>query len=844
VKYKKVSILLSALLIFITLSNPLISAEASWSSQVDPPENDLQGVESVELLDNEIVSVTQEVFSENNVAFHYTYADETQATLYGVNGPSSPPAAYQAERTASLAPVSGATAIPDFPSFSWVFGCGAVSGGMIAAYYDRNGYPNMYTGPTNGGVYPLTDTSWATWYDGYTTYPNNPIVASHKDVDGRTTRGSIDHYWVKNNSTAPDPYITNGWTPHDWGDAIGDYMKTSQSAYGNYDANSWIYYYSGYNDKMTCSAMEGFTTTVNGLVHKASDIDLTYGSMLFYQTRGYTVTQCYNQRTDNKGGGFTLANFKAEIDAGRPVLLFVLKSTGGHFMVGYGYSGSTIFIRDTWDNNPSNNFTMPWGGSYQGYTMEAVSIIHLEPPVVTNYPLTVTKTGTGSGTVTSSPPGIDCGSTCSAHFPSGTSVTLTASPNTGSTFTGWSGACTGSSPTCVVSMTQAKIVTATFTTSGPATTFADVPMDHQFYSWIETLVDAGITSGCSTDPPLYCPDQSVTRGQMAIFLLKGKYGSDYKPPAVGTTSGFNDVPTSHSFAAWIKQLAFEEITSGCGGGNFCPDAPVTREQMAIFLLKGMYGSDYKPPDVGASTGFLDVTITHPFAKWIKQLVAEGITSGCGGGNYCPFFPVTRAQMAVFLVKAFLESTPPPPPPPPPPPTIPIVNGDFEAGPGVGWTEYSYQGWPLIVQYNPGMAHSGDWGAWLGGDHNEIARLSQVVTIPINQYYLHFYYDIYSEDTCDYDFARLKVNETTFHTFDLCSPNQTTNWVHAVANLSAYQGSTVTLSFEVVTDGTFISSFYLDTISLTSSASAPPRTTGASASASELYLPKNQFFTSD
>ena len=76
--------------------------------------------------------------------------------------------------------------------------------------------------------------------------------------------------------------------------------------------------------------------------------------------------------------------------------------------------------------------------------------------------LTVTKAGTGSGTVTSSPAGISCGSTCSANYSSGSVVTLTAAVASNATFAGWSGACTGTATTCTVSMTQARAVTATF----------------------------------------------------------------------------------------------------------------------------------------------------------------------------------------------------------------------------------------------------------------------------------------------------------------------------------------------------------------------------------------------
>ena len=97
-----------------------------------------------------------------------------------------------------------------------------------------------------------------------------------------------------------------------------------------------------------------------------------------------------------------------------------------------------------------------------GQAAMAIAFFGLDQTNNTTFPLTVTKSGTGSGTVTSSVGGINCGSTCSANIASGTAVTLTAAPAAGSTFTGWSGACTGSG-TCLVTMTAAQSVTATFT---------------------------------------------------------------------------------------------------------------------------------------------------------------------------------------------------------------------------------------------------------------------------------------------------------------------------------------------------------------------------------------------
>ncbi len=109
----------------------------------------------------------------------------------------------------------------------------------------------------------------------------------------------------------------------------------------------------------------------------------------------------------------------------------------------------------------------------------------------------------------------------------------------------------------------------------------------------------------------------------------------------------------------IIAIATAGITGGCGGGDYCPTLPVRRDQMAAFLLKAEHGSAYMPP---ACAGiFSDVPCPSPFADWIEQLSSEGVTSGCGTGIYCPAQSVTRAQMAVFLLKTSEGSgyTPPP-----------------------------------------------------------------------------------------------------------------------------------------------------------------------------------------
>lgn len=183
-----------------------------------------------------------------------------------------------------------------------------------------------------------------------------------------------------------------------------------------------------------------------------------------------------------------------------------------------------------------------------------------------------------------------------------------------------------------------------------ASTFSDVPSSYWAWDYIERLYKSGITGGCSTSPLMYCPEAPVTRAQMAIFILRGEHGSSYIPP-IATGAVFGDVPSGAFASDWIEQLAAEGVTAGCGNGNYCPDANITRSQMAIFLLRGEHGSAYVPP-MATGTVFGDVPPGSFASDWIEQLAAESITGGCGGGNYCPDANVTRDQMAVFLVKTF------------------------------------------------------------------------------------------------------------------------------------------------------------------------------------------------
>jgi hypothetical protein len=187
-------------------------------------------------------------------------------------------------------------------------------------------------------------------------------------------------------------------------------------------------------------------------------------------------------------------------------------------------------------------------------------------------------------------------------------------------------------------------------------TFADVPIDHPLWQYIEAFYNAGITSGCGVSPLIYCPENPVTRASMAVFLLRAKYGSGYTPPAA--THTFADLPVAGKEwqEAWVDQFYLEGITSGCGTGPliYCPENPVTRAAMAVFVLRALYGSSYTPPTASHFFSDLPVAGKEWMEPWVDELYREGITTGCGTGPliYCPETAVKRQAMAAFIVRAF------------------------------------------------------------------------------------------------------------------------------------------------------------------------------------------------
>ncbi len=178
--------------------------------------------------------------------------------------------------------------------------------------------------------------------------------------------------------------------------------------------------------------------------------------------------------------------------------------------------------------------------------------------------------------------------------------------------------------------------------------FADVPRTSPFYKFIETLLHHRITGGCSATQ--YCPAASATREQMAVFVVVAASGPLFVPRACGGAPMFADVPPGSPFCPWVEELARRGVVSGCGGGNYCPSQDVSREQMAVFVLRAFDGG--LDPPACTTPMFADVPPSSPFCRWIEELARRNVVSGCGGGNYCPAAPVTREQMGVFITATF------------------------------------------------------------------------------------------------------------------------------------------------------------------------------------------------
>jgi len=249
--------------------------------------------------------------------------------------------------------------LEDVPDYNWYYGCFGTASGNLFGYWDRNGLPDIYTGPVNGGVAPLNTSGtnahiWTMW-------------ASRAGYGGRATNdwGHVDDYvGIDGNGggvtyrQTNDPYIAAGRSPHAH-DSIGDFIGLSQYSWTNLNGecrgnvNAWAFNYFDVLGKRR----QNFN---------APTPDIQSGYRRFAQFRGYDA-EVYSQVTDvypntPAGRGFTYEDFMAEIDAGYPVVMQwqisnYADSNGNnpdfHAVVGYGYyhdpSGTkSIYTHNSW----------------------------------------------------------------------------------------------------------------------------------------------------------------------------------------------------------------------------------------------------------------------------------------------------------------------------------------------------------------------------------------------------------------------------------------------------------------------------------------------------------------
>ena len=300
-----------------------------------------------------------------------TLVDEEGREIAEVIVPGQPPEIKAAVATTpDPNPAMGINALSSVPAFDWSYGCFATSAAMLFGYYDNTGYSNMYAGPTNGGICPMDNSVWGSGIGG--SNGECPLSATHQGKDGQASKGHVDDYWISYGNTNPDPFIGH-WPEHTHGDCTGDYMGTNQSSFGNTDGGTTFFFY-----------LDG-APLYDYRGQEPGRRDGCHGMCLFADSRSYTVITNFSQLIKGQGSdsskGFTFSNFRAEIDARRPVLIQV----EGHSMLGYGYNTaeSLVYLHDTWDHS---DHQLVWGGTYQGLQHYAVTVVRLKPVGAPNHP--------------------------------------------------------------------------------------------------------------------------------------------------------------------------------------------------------------------------------------------------------------------------------------------------------------------------------------------------------------------------------------------------------------------------------------------------------------------------
>ncbi|MDA1276126.1 MAG: hypothetical protein O2960_19080 [Verrucomicrobia bacterium] len=291
--------------------------------------------------------------------------------------------------------------LTDVPDYSWYGGCFGTAGGNLMGFWDRHGFPDFYTGPTNSGLAPLDS-------DGINSGVRS-MWASRAGMDGRPADepGHIDDYWVfyqdetalSYESTEVDPYVAAGRTEHK-PDCIGDFIGASQNKWKNLDGE-----HDGNIDAYAVTFWDKFGAKRSNFQPSPQGEfevrDLPSGLRTWSSVRGYE-SNVYSQLVDFFPGlapkmGFSFEAIKAEIDAGYPVMLYLqnhdekIRSLPGmeranpnvHGMLAYGYvvldSGEQIVrYKTSWGGSGDNSLRL-WSTDIWEALLQLKGVIGFHP---------------------------------------------------------------------------------------------------------------------------------------------------------------------------------------------------------------------------------------------------------------------------------------------------------------------------------------------------------------------------------------------------------------------------------------------------------------------------------
>ena len=180
--------------------------------------------------------------------------------------------------------------------------------------------------------------------------------------------------------------------------------------------------------------------------------------------------------------------------------------------------------------------------------------------------------------------------------------------------------------------------------------FADID-GHWAVASIEAVYAHGITNGCATDPLLFCPDDDVTRAELTAFILRAMKEDGNLPAYQGL---FPDVPPGKWYTGYVEKAAELELVKGYTDGNFGPNDQLNRAEMAVVVIRALDDSD---PPIPATDPFNDVPKASWYGPYVARLRDLGITVGIGGNLYGPYDPITRAEVATMIERAWNLTTP-------------------------------------------------------------------------------------------------------------------------------------------------------------------------------------------